>query len=85
MSNILETLMSKLGTQIETELKHSGSFKSISLTFKRDDTQEHYLVFQNNIVHIYYDNMYLIEEECVIVKSDFDNIFKGLDLGGFLL
>jgi len=85
MNNIIETLMSKLGTQIVAEIRNSPSFKSISLTFKRDDTQEHYLVFQNKLVHIYYDNMDLIEEECIIVKSDFDNIFKGLDLGGFLL
>ena len=80
----LNTLVNKLGTQVNTEVKVQQNFKSISLAFNTNDCQEHYLILKDKIAHIYWDDMQLIEEEFVISVSDFDLLFASVlkTLGG---
>ena len=74
----LDTLVNKLGTQVNAEVKVHQNFKTMSLAFNANDCQEHYLIFKDKITHIYWDNMQLIEDEFVISVSDFDFLFTSV-------
>ena len=79
----LNTLTNKLGTQVSTEVKvQQGlvqqNFKSVALTFNTNDCQEHYLIFKDKIIHMYWDDMHFNEDKFVISASDFDLLFTSV-------
>ena len=74
----LNTLTNKIGTQANTEVKVHQNFKSIALTFNTNDCQEHYLIFKDKIIHMYWDDMHFNEDKFVISASDFDLLFTSV-------
>ena len=74
----LNTLTNKIGTQANTEVKVHQNFKSIALTFNTNDCQEHYLIFKDKIIHMYWDDMHFNEDKFVISVSDFDLLFTSV-------